>query len=167
MTNQPSWRLLQNLGDADPINFGGYFIFEDTTGVYEPEAEWLEAPDTDDGTWYVYRFALDRLKMVEDDRTIYLVPDAYRDGWPHPVHQYDEWFHDDLAKVAESNGQTLAELRQAFCSDNPLDRAWAYRALGEYHGFENLDSYPLRLTRAEAEERYADAAHVDAAHEGA
>ena len=61
-----------------------------------------------------------------------------------------------LSGVASSIGTSLSELRTLFCSDNPLDRATAYRAVGEYHGFENLDSYPLRFdTRAEVEARYA------------
>ena len=37
-----------------------------------------------------------------------------------------------------------------------IERANAYRAIGQYHGEENLDSDPLTLTKEEAEERYED-----------
>lgn len=36
-----------------------------------------------------------------------------------------------------------------------IQRALVYRAIGEYHGYENLDQYPLTFkTRAEVEARY-------------
>ena len=159
MTSQPKWKLLANLGDASPIEHGGYFVYVDRTGVYAPEAEILYPCDDDGapGHWTVYRFSLEQCKTVEDAEThkLYLVSAKYAPDWPHAVSQYDEWFHRDLAQVAAYAGMTLAELRAMFCSDNPLERAHGYRAIGEYYGFENLDNYPLTFAkRSEVTKRY-------------
>jgi hypothetical protein len=57
--------------------------------------------------------------------------------------------------VASCAGTTKEALEQQFCSDDPLERARAYRDVGEYHGWDNLDEYPLTgLTRAEVAKRY-------------
>jgi hypothetical protein len=154
-TKQPTWKFLANLGDADPVDYGGYFIYRDTTGVYTEEAEKLFEQENPD-KWTVYRFSLDRLKQVKDGEKTYLVPLAYDSSWSHPVASYDEWFHERLEEVASFVGQSLQELRESFCSEDPRVRAFAYEAIGEYHGFENLDSYPLTFTsRKEVEARYA------------
>jgi hypothetical protein len=144
---QPKWELIANLGDVNPLEHGGYFIFRDKTGVYPEEAELLLV---EDGDYTIYRFSLERLKMVKG----FLVPLKYNKSWPYPVERYDEWFHEQLGDVAASIGTTKQELEKAFTSANPLERAHAYRAIGDYHGFENLDSYPLtHMPRAEVEKR--------------
>ena len=161
-TNQPVWKLIANLGDRNPIDYGGYFVYRDTTGVYTEEAEMLIAPDNDDGagTWQVYRFILDKCTWRKSTGTL-------SDNKFHP--EMCAWFAQResarktrpqdtsyLSGVASSIGTSLSELRALFCSDNPLDRAHAYRAIGDYHGYANLDSYPVRLTsRTEVEARYA------------
>ena len=43
--DQPKWKLLANLGDANPIDYCGYFVYRDETGVYRDEAEKLISPD--------------------------------------------------------------------------------------------------------------------------
>jgi len=140
--------LLANLGDANPIDYGGYFVHQDTTGAYTEEVEKLFVYED---SWQVYRFPLDRLKIVQG----YLVPLRYSPDWPEPLPRYDEWFHKDLDKVAESIGLSAQELKEQFCSDNPIIRARAYEAIGDYHGYENLDGYPLTFTnRKEIEARY-------------
>jgi hypothetical protein len=154
MTDQPKWKLLANLGDVNPIDHGGYFVFEDETGVYPPEAEVLLEPpdDTEEGSerWEVYRFSLDRCKMKQG----YLVSFAFDKKWPCPLSWYEEWFAKDLNDVASFIGQTEDELQDMFCSADPLERAQAYRAIGDYHGYANLDSYSLSLDRFEVQERY-------------
>lgn len=115
----------------------------------------LMPPPLEREEWTVYRFILDRLKQVQVNETVYLVPVKFDESWPNYVSKYDEWFHKDLARVASYVGQTLQEMRDAFCSDDPRVRAFAYEALGDYHGYENLDSYPLTFTsREEVEARY-------------
>jgi hypothetical protein len=43
-----------------------------------------------------------------------------------------------------------------FVSSEPGQRALAWQAIGEYHGWDNLDSDPLQFTsREEVEQRYA------------
>jgi len=159
MSRQPTWELIANLGDASPIDYGGYFIYRDTTGVYPEEGEKLFADENGDGerVWTVHRFTLDRLKQIQVGETICLVPIRYDETWPHPVTSYDEWFHKDLAGVAAFVGQSVQELRDAFCSDDPRVRAFAYEAIGDYHGWENLDGYPLTFeSREEVEARYEE-----------
>jgi hypothetical protein len=56
-----------------------------------------------------------------------------------------EWFADWARRQ---------EILADFKSDNMVTRALAYLMLGEYHGFENLDSYPLTVTREQFEDRY-------------
>lgn len=150
-TKQPQWEMIANLGDMTPLDHGGYFIYRDKTGVYPEEAELLLIED-EGGTYSVARFVLDRLKLVDG----YLVPFAYDATWPHPLERYDEWFHKDLEGVASFVGSTKEEMEAMFTSGDPLQRAEAYRAVGEYHGLENLDPDPLTgMTRAEAKKRYA------------
>ena len=152
-TEQPKWKLVVQLGDVNPIDYGGYFVYEDETGVYEPEAELLDSAETDDGTWIVHRFSLDRCKMVES----FLVPHKYNASWPHPANRYDEWFNRDLDQVSVHCGIPVETLRAQLCAESAIERAQAYRAIGEHHGFENLDSDPLTFTdRAEVEARYAN-----------
>ncbi len=52
-------------------------------------------------------------------------------------------------------GTTEEALVALFCSEEALERAQAWRMIGEYHGFDNLDSSPLTMTREEAKARYA------------
>ncbi len=145
-TNQPVWALVANLGDASPLDYGGYFIFKDETGVYPEEAELLELDDENDenSTYTVYRFPLERCTLSADG--------VLSDNSCHPEHA--AWFADSLASVASYIGDDANELREWFCSADPVERACAYRAVGEYHGWKNLDEYPIKLTRAEAQERY-------------
>lgn len=153
---QPLWKLIANLGDASPFEYGGYFVFVDETAVYQEEAELLiveneEVEDEEDLTYTIYRIMLDRLKQVDG----YLVPFKYDPSWPHPVGEYDEWFHRDLDEVASFISSTKEEMETWFTSADPLVRADAYRAIGDYHGWENLDSDPLtEVSRRQAERRY-------------
>lgn len=144
-TKQPKWRMVANLGDVNPFDYGGFFVYVDTTGVYAPEAELLSDPFTDDdsGTYSVHRFILE--------------PCTYVDGVlsDNPFHPgLAAWFADSLPEVASYQGTTELELLNGFCSDVPTKRAWAWRCVGDYHGFENLDSYPLSLSRREVFGRY-------------
>ncbi len=135
-------------------------LFVDTTGVYPPElehADELESEDGEDSTWYLYRFPLDRCKVVHGEVSGkgYLVPYTYDAAtYPHPLPQYEEWFAKDLAGVASYVGSTRDDLVSALCCEDPATRAEAYSAIGSYHGFLNLDGYPLTLTEAEFDKRW-------------
>ncbi len=160
--SQRKWKLIANLGDVNPIDYGGYFIFEDETGVYPPEGELLISPDSDErGEKYiVYRFMLEPCTYDESQ-------DILSDNKFHP--DFPAWFAKPESERKERPQDTTyledvcrcmdvpkAELIRMFLSENPIERADAYRCVGEYHGFENFDNYPLRLSRKEVEERYGN-----------
>jgi hypothetical protein len=147
MTAQPNWELIKNLGDATPLEYGAYFVYRDTTGEYAEEAELLDVDNEEEQdarkmTYTVWRFPLDRYVYSHDH-------DAEGNTTMLP-----EWFDDKLGDIARTNGITEVDIREQLASDDALTRACAYRMIGEYHGFANLDAYPLQLTREEVEERY-------------
>jgi hypothetical protein len=158
-TNQPHWRLVAQLGDVDCLRFGAYWVFEDTTGVYPPEAEHWEVPEDDDGVYEVSRVILDRCSYTDaQGATMHpmFTGGVLSDNKFHPEHE--AWFAKELFQVAECCGykgpvtqyqQPIAELRADLCSSKAINRACAYRALAEYHGWVNFDEYPLRLTHTE------------------
>jgi hypothetical protein len=142
-SKQPKWQLIANLGDVSPFDYGGYFVYRNTTGVYPEDAELLEGPCEGDREYTVYRFCLDRCTFVDG---------VLSDNPFHP--ECPAWFADNIAGVASCVGKDPAELIAGLCSADPVERAHAYRDIGSYHGWENLDQYPLRLSRAEVEQRY-------------
>jgi hypothetical protein len=121
---QPTWKLLANLGDQS-----------------------LSHGNVDHGGYLIY---VDETGAYPPEGEYVEAPDD--DNPYHP--EVAAWFADDLAQVAESAGLEWMTLRNWLCDEAVLDRARAYEAIGNYHGFENLDGYPLTLTRAEADERY-------------
>lgn len=156
--SQPVWKFVANLGDVNPIDHGGYFVYVDETGVYPPEAVYLEVEGDDEANkWTEYRFSLE--------------PCTFKDGILsdnkfHPEHP--AWFAKPekerkerpqdttyLKTVADACGQTEEELIEQFCSDDPVQRAFSWREVGMCHGWRNLDDYPLEFTdRSEVEARY-------------
>lgn len=128
---QPRWQLIDNLGDANPIDHGGLFVYRDTTGVYMEEAELLQPIDSERGepeTWYAWRFLLDRCTFVNG---------VLSDNKYHP--ECSAWFAKEIGAVASMNGKTSDDMIDDLCSDDPRRRAFAYEAIGNYWGFNNLD----------------------------
>jgi hypothetical protein len=156
--SQPKWKLVANLGDKDPITYGGFFVYVDETGVYPPEAEILETYDDDESLWRIYRFPLEDCTYacpIKRPSVNVHMTGTLSDNRFHPT--LSAWFDGKLLPVARYTGQTIRELIEAFCSDDPCKRAFAWQALGEYYGMANLDEYPIELTsRAEVEARYKD-----------
>jgi len=144
-TKQPVWKFLANLGDAHPLEYGGLFVYEDETGVYPPEMERLERVSDDDDS---------RLEV----RRVVLEPCTWKKGVlsDNPYHPgIKAWFADKLQNISASMDYPVKSLRDDLCSKEPLRRASAWRAILDYHGWENGDSYPLILSQREAKERYA------------
>lgn len=146
--SQPQWNLIAQLGDKNPIEHGGYFVYEDATGVYAPEGEYLESPpdhlfETHKARWRVFRFSLE-LCTYENG--------VLSDNSFHPDHP--AWWADDIPTIASSISMPPDTLRGLFCSDDILERAYAYRSLGEIMGFINLDEEGLILQQREVDKRY-------------
>ena len=63
MTQQPVWKKVGTVGDINPLDYDGGFVYVDTTGVYPPEMEYIEVQSMcdgrEDGPWKVYRVVLD------------------------------------------------------------------------------------------------------------
>ncbi len=156
--SQPKWKLIAQLGDANPLEYGGYFIYQDETGVYVEEGEVLLTPDEEDGEHIVSRFSLEKCTFINgilsdnkfhpDKPAWFAKPESERKERPQDTTY--------LSNVAEFVGLDYDDFVESFCSDDSRARALAYQAVGEYHGFANLDSDPLTLTRSEAFDRYAD-----------
>ena len=157
-TKQPVWKKIGTVGDVNPLDYDGGFIYEDETGVYPAELEYIAR--TVNGSWLVYRWSLDRCEAVTVGEKTLLVPFGFptRADLPHPITDYDEWFNSDLESAASSADRTVENLRAAFCHEDAQLRAWAYLDLAQYHGFENFDSYPVTFTsRKKLEARYKSA----------
>jgi len=141
-TKQPKWKCVAQLGDANPIDYGGYWVFIDTTGVYPPEAELYEANDNETGGT-CYRWILEPCTYING---------ILSDNKFHPDHPV--WFADKLQAICDSLDGTVEELIEHFTSDDPIKRALAWRSVADYFGPHELDSYPLTLTEKEAQKRY-------------
>lgn len=125
-------KLVANLGDRNPFEHGGYFVFKMRGGGYEGH-HW-DSPDDDDpdAVVHVYRFTI--------------ADDGARDlTWIKP------------RDVAATHGVSEADLLKDARSDNVCDRAFFYRDVGSHYGFDNLDSYPEEFTQRELEKFYGPA----------
>lgn len=129
-TQQPDWKFIANIGDANPAEEGGVFLYEDKTGVYAPEAEILEPRRH--GVWKIHRVVLTKC--------------TFEDGVlsDNPFHKdKPAWFAGKIGSTINTcdHPDIIAHL----CGDDIIDRARAYQSLWEYHGLENFDGYPLTL----------------------
>lgn len=154
--NQPKWKCIAQLGDVNPVDYGGYWVFIDETGVHQPEGEYLETPYDEDGEYRAYRFSIDRCTLTDgilSDNPFHPLcpawfakPETERETRPQDTTY--------LSNVANYCGSTVDEIQAALCGDDIPVRAEAYRMVAEYHGWENMDSYPLTMSRSEAKKRY-------------
>jgi hypothetical protein len=125
-----SGRQIGTIGDVNFPEYDGGPVFDNGDGTYS--AEYVEIPSDDldftdpNARWTVYRVDLDQS-----------VP-----SWG------------SLNDVARSAGQNPKELKRAFESDDPMQRAWAYVTWAGHYGWHEFDSYPLTLTCVETAKRY-------------
>jgi hypothetical protein len=157
--SQPQWKFIANLGDKHPIDHGGYFIYIDETGVYPPEAELLVEPENDDGEWVIYRFALEPCTYINGILSDNKYHPALPAWFAKTEEQRAERPQDTtyLKDIADFMGAEVQDLVNWFISDDPQERAAGWMAVGDYHGFENLDNYPLVFTdKDEVLKRYAE-----------
>lgn len=145
--SQPKWKTVFNT-DYSRLQV-------DTTHVYEPELE--IADEIGEGKYQLFRFPIDRLKLVRDEKDknkMYLVSHKYDRSYPHPLASYEEWFAEDLNRVASSAGVSLDSLIQDLISADVRRRAAAYENIGRYHGFLNFDEQPRILTESQLNKRW-------------
>lgn len=105
-TNQPQWKRIDNLGDVHPIDYGGFFVYVDRTGVYAPEVELLDSPDSDDAPegWTIHR------AVIKKDPA-------------------GEWWFPKLREVAASIDMDVSELERMAMSESVVTRAMVYQYL--------------------------------------
>ena len=168
LADENQW--LHMFGDVNFIEYGGQILLPDHDGV--PYLEVVVPPCDDEAKhgswlptakWEVYRVEPERKKMVEVDRVIYLVCEAWAPDWTHPLPQYDEWFHEDLKDIASCVGRPMQEIRDDICSPDPVRRSAAYIDMAAYWGWYEFDQYPLSLTQHEVHERYGMVAECECA----
>lgn len=159
--SQPKWKFVANLGDASPLEHGGFFVYEDEIGVVDAEAEVLVLDDeSDDPHYTAYRFTLEPCTFIDgvlSDNKFhpdYPVWFASKDAEHKARHGYDQWTR--FCEIAESVEKTPEELAAAFCDPDPRVRAFAYQLIADYHGYDEFDQYPLKLRKREARKRYAE-----------
>ena len=167
MTQQPEWELVGNLGDINVVDCGGFLVYHDKTGVYQPEVELYEPWNDSDKPHggMMYRFILEppRFKTFKryigtdgreyqyQDRTLLDFPSERGSSW----HWYCEWWVKYLDSIATSAGTTKFHLLRELFSTNPMQRASAYCDIVGHFGPDEFDSYPVELTEVEAQARYA------------
>lgn len=130
---QPKWRCVANIGDVNPVEYGGFFVGVDENGVYDPEAIVLDHNE-DTESWTVYRFTLEahtyQDKVLSDN----------------PYHSNQgAWYDDKLTEICETMGIDELCLISQLCSHNPIDRAAGYSELVLYFGPHEFDEYPLEF----------------------
>jgi hypothetical protein len=146
-TQQPEWELVGTIGDRNPVEYGGGYVFRDKTGVYAPELEYVQPIECDDGSAGVFAY-----RVVLEKHNHYL--GILSDNPYHP--ELSVWYADKLDGVCKTCDGDRDEMIGNLCGDDPVARAWAYETLADYFGWDEFDHYPLTLTADEAEKRYEE-----------
>lgn len=141
--SQPVWKYIANLGDADPIEHDGAFLYVDSTGVYDPELELLVRQCGDEPTWQVYRVCLEPCTFIDG----VLSDNAFHKDYP-------AWFAKDIGHVSSFVGIDESDLIKLLCSLDPGERAEGYQCLIGHYGAYEFDQYPRRLDESEVRARY-------------
>lgn len=136
--NQPNWKCIAQLGDANPVVHGGAWVFVDQDGNYDPELE-IYYPESGEA----YRIVCEKCFWTDG----VLSDNKYHKN--HPA-----WFADKLDNVSRCTDVDHDNLIDLLCCDSPILRAQAYMDLVSYFGAHEFDQYPLTLTRFEAVNRY-------------
>lgn len=142
--SQPSFWCVANLGDVDPLNYGGKFVCVDRTGVYPPELVVIDAPGEDENA--------DRLKYFITLEPLTAIKGA--DGSciglsDNPFHvETEAWFGDSetLKSISDSNDIAVGELISLFLSSDLSKRATAYIMALDCFGCHSFNEYPVSIT---------------------
>ena len=129
------------------------FLYPD--GDYQAEvAQEIGSDDSGEPVFQLFRFSLEQLQKVPKGDKLYLVSKNWDPSWPHPLERYEEWFMDDLEKVARSAGYSVEDLANWLCSDDYRDRLRAYSDIGGYHGFMNFDTETQEISEEALNDRW-------------
>jgi len=137
MTQQPSWHCIANLGDVNPLDYGGRFVMIDKRGIYTPEL-WVYVEESKSLYTIVLERCFDTGNYEVSDNRFHTKKPAWFGG------------HGDLLSVARSVGTTHYHLMRTLCSSDPLERASAYYDIALCHGIMNFDEQPIEFTIKEA-----------------
>lgn len=129
--NQPKWKLVANVGDSNPFEDGGQFVFKDVTGKYSPELLIIEP------------LHIPGYENIAQTSRIVLNPCTYIDGVLsdnkfHPDHP--AWFADKLDSIASTCGYPREYLINLLTSQDLAYRAIGYHLIYLSYGAENLGS---------------------------
>lgn len=136
-----AYEILAVIGDVNPIQYGGWLIGLRNTHVdcivIEP-IDWEENGKQGEGIdCLTYRIALDRD----------MNPDA---EW-YATSGDSEGFKQDLVDMRVS----WEEFKEYIGSEDKVKRAWAWKAIADYYGIQNLDDSPRREKESELRKRFA------------
>lgn len=149
-TLQPSYWCIENLGDVDPVQYGGKFVCIDRRGIYAPIMLILQEKERGKKVRLCHEIELERCFIVRDSGG-----EMKGVGANHYHAHMTEWFggYSDLEGVASFAGynseKALAEL---LASQNVLDRAQAYGSVVDYFGAHQFDQEPREYDKRGAED---------------
>lgn len=148
-STKSSARKLGSIGDVNPVDYGGGYIFSSPESG-GPHLEYFEGLDSDERAERLSydddaEEKIDKLKVQ-----LYRV-DLGKDGKDFlSDHDWVDW--NKIADSVGSDGSAYApgKLRTAQA------RALAVQDAAGYHGWANFDSYPLELTVGELKARWGE-----------
>ncbi len=120
----------------------------DRRGAYCPELLILEPYGSDNYSdptnWRLHTVQCKRLTVIKASGFGARLSD-------NPFHvNTATWWSGDLSPFAEYIGESLESIARRFASSGPLDRAFLYHDLFNYHGSANFDEYPRELNKRQA-----------------
>jgi hypothetical protein len=158
-----SYEIIGIVGDVNPLQYGGWLIGARDTQIdclaIEP-IDWESGARQGEGIdCYIYRVALDRMKVIGDiaTKTDVMVCYHWRNEWTGAIVERVEWW--DTAEFrknfTEATSLPWSDFQDSICSENPVKRAYAWVEIAQYFGIQNLDDSPTRETEAELKKRFA------------
>jgi hypothetical protein len=141
--SQPKWKIIGGVGDINPLDFDGGFVYIDETGIYDPEIVYFEPASDEQWEKFSNEGKEDELPVLV--YRVIIENDSSK-----------EWWYKDLDEIQSYAGWSKESLKQVIKERNPLHMAALYMDLIRYYGAEEFDSYPIKMTVKEAEEKYKD-----------
>lgn len=134
MPNPSIRRKVGNIGDVNPIEYGGGFVFKNEYGYFVEYTHGMESdcPDVE--------------KLSRCELALYSVP------VPDDVFSDHDWVK--VEEVARTIGADPEELRKAGSSNNVMERVRALEDIASHWGWNELDHYPQTVKASELKRRW-------------